>query len=591
MRSLLDPLRHFTLTPTFLLLTLAIGLTACKPTASEAPQLSAQAPAQADHPFADSVFLGAAVYTSNPEQAWAEAVAVSGDEIVFVGEEQAARDWIGPETQVLELDGKMLMPGFHDAHAHIMAGGYTLNSCDLQDVRSRDKLYELLQACARDREYGPNDWVLGGHWPLAIFENGAPTKEWLDQVFEGRPAYFVDSFGHNAWVSSKALQLAAIDSLSIDPTGGVIVRDANGQPSGTLREDAMGLVAQHIPAPTNEKLSTDLRVGLQETARFGITSYIEPGIDQQQAEVYQAADRAGWLNARVLASISPNSEAASKFGDEIFAMLDKRNAWRSEHFNVDSVKVYIDGVIETETSFMLQPYLSGKNFQPFYAPAELAQLYQKLDALGLQIHTHAIGDAAIRQALDAYQAMLRANGPNDNRHQIVHLQLIDEADIPRFGELNVAANFQGAWTWPDQYIDVAVGVVGIERTHLFYPVASVQRTGGMLLGGSDWDVTTLDPLHAIEALVRRQDPDAEDGPVLGKDEQIDLETALAMYTRNAAWIMRQEKLTGTLEAGKKADMIVLDRNLFEVPAAQINEAQVELTMMGGKVIHSSEDIN
>jgi predicted amidohydrolase YtcJ len=270
-------------------------------------------------------------------------------------------------------------------------------------------------------------------------------------------------------------------------------------------------------------------------------------------------------------------------------MLEQRDAWRSEHFNVDSVKVYIDGVIETETSFMLEPYLSGKNFEPFYPPAELADLYQRLDAMGLQIHTHAIGDAAIREALDAYESMLGVNGPNDNRHHIVHLQLIDQADIPRFGELNVAANFQGAWTWPDQYIDVAYGVVGTQRTDLFYPVASIQRTGGMLVGGSDWDVTTLNPLYAIEGLVRRQDPDAEDGPELGHDERIDLETALAMYTRNAAWIMRQEHLSGTLEVGKKADLVVLDRNLFEVPAAQINETRVELTLMGGRVVYSATD--
>jgi predicted amidohydrolase YtcJ len=182
--------------------------------------------------------------------------------------------------------------------------------------------------------------------------------------------------------------------------------------------------------------------------------------------------------------------------------------------------------------------------------------------------------------------MLLANGSNNNRHHITHLQLIDKADIPRFGSLNVAANFQGAWTWPDQYIDVAVGVVGMERTQQFYPVASIQRTGGMLVGGSDWDVTTLNPLYAIEGLVRRQDPDADDGPELGTNERIDLDTALAMYTRNAAYIMRQEDLSGTLEVGKKADLIVLDRNLFEVPATQINEAEVELTMMGGKVIYS-----
>jgi len=570
-----------------ILLLLISALAACRPTdPAVPPPVDAAVTAQA-HDFADAVFLGGAIYTSNPAQPWAEAVAVLGDEIVFVGDEPGASEWIGPATQVHQLAGKMLLPGFHDAHAHIMAGGGTLNRCDLQDSRSPDKLKELLLECARDRNYAPDEWVLGNRWPLAAFENGAPSKDWLDEAFGGRPAYFVDSFGHNAWVSSRALQIAGIDMLTPDPAGGVIVRDSAGAASGTLREDAMSLVALHIPSATDEKLRVDLKSGLAEVARFGVTSFIEPGLDQQQAEVYRQADRDGWLTARVLGSLSPNSEAAGQFGDEIYALMEQRDQWRSEHFNVDSVKVYIDGVIETETSYMLQPYLSGKNFDPFYSEQELAELFQRLDAMGLQIHTHAIGDAAIRHALDAYASMLKANGPNDNRHHITHLQLIDQADIPRFGQLNVAANFQGAWTWPDQYIDVAVDVVGMDRTQQFYPVASIQRSGGMLVGGSDWDVTTLNPLYAIEGLVRRQDPDAEEGPELGTNEAIDLETALAMYTRNAAWILRQEDISGSIEVGKKADLVVLDRNLFEVPATQINEAQVELTMMGGRVTYSS----
>lgn len=568
------------------LLTLAIG--GCKPAEQAPPATTAETMRTSLPESADRVFLGAAVWTANPNQPWAEALAISGDEIVFVGDDAGARSRIGPDTEVTELSGKMLMPGFHDAHAHVLGAGYTLNICDLQDNRSRDMLRELLLKCAAERDYGPGEWVEGGRWPLAAFEDGAPGKEWLDEIFAGRPAYFMDSFGHNAWVSSEALRIAGIDDFTPDPPGGVIVRDANGKATGTLREEAMGLVEAHIPELTDERLAMNLRAGLGEAARFGITAYIDPGINPQQAGVYQRADQEGWLTARVLASLSPNGSSASKFGDEIFAMLEQRDSWRSEHFNVDSVKVYIDGVIETETSFMLEPYLSGKNFEPFYTAAELAPLYQKLDAMGLQIHTHAIGDGAIHEALDAYEAMLAANGPNDNRHHIVHLQLIDQADIPRFGELNVAANFQGAWTWPDQYIEVAYGVVGAERTDQFYPVASVQRTGGLLVGGSDWDVTTLNPLYAIEGLVRRQDPDKKDGPELGTNERIDLETALAMYTRNAAWIMRQENLTGTLEAGKKADLVVLDRNLFKVPSTEISETVVRLTLMGGRQVYAVE---
>ena len=207
--------------------------------------------------------------------------------------------------------------------------------------------------------------------------------------------------------------------------------------------------------------------------------------------------------------------------------------------------------------------------------------------MGVQIHTHAIGDGAIRIALDAYEHAFLANGPNDNRHQIVHLQLIDRDDIPRFAELNVAANFQCLWCYPDVYIDLAVDIVGEERVEQFYPVRSIKSTGGMLVGGSDWDVSFLNPLDAIETAVRRQDPYEESGRILGQDQEIDLITALDMYTRNAAYIMRLEDKTGSVEIGKRADLIVLDRNLFEIPLTEINEARVLLTIMDGKTVYSA----
>ena len=210
--------------------------------------------------------------------------------------------------------------------------------------------------------------------------------------------------------------------------------------------------------------------------------------------------------------------------------------------------------------------------------------------MGVQIHTHAIGDGAIRIALDAYEHAFLANGPNDNRHQIVHLQLIDRDDIPRFAELNVAANFQCLWCYPDVYIDLAVDIVGEERVEQFYPVRSIKSTGGMLVGGSDWDVSFLNPLDAIETAVRRQDPYEESGRILGQDQEIDLITALDMYTRNAAYIMRLEDETGSVEIGKRADLIVLDRNLFEIPLTEINEARVLLTIMDGKTVYSANGI-
>ncbi len=537
---------------------------------------------------ADRVFVSGAVYTADESHSWAEAVAINGGEIVFVGSDEDAEAFIGANTNVVDLDGKMLMPGFHDGHSHIRYGGTATFGCDLQDEQDLSKIRSLLVECLGTREYGADEWVLGGRWSLAAFQDGSPSKAMLDEIFGERPAYFSDAFGHNAWVSSRALEIAGIDSSTPDPPQGVIVRDpVTGKPTGTLRDAAMGLVEDLIPESTKEQRYEGLLTGLKQANSFGITAYIEPGVSEDSISLFTDAARRGDLTARVLASLSPIDESPGKFGPEIFDLLEKRDQFRGNYLNVDSVKVYINGVIETRTSTMLEPYLDGSNFSPFYEQDELNALYEKFDAMGVQIHTHAIGDGAIRIALDAYEHAFFANGPNDNRHQIVHLQLIDQDDIPRFAELNVAANFQCMWCYPDVYIDLAVDIVGKERVEQFYPVRSIKSTGGMLVGGSDWDVSSLNPLDAIETAVRRQDPYEESGRILGQEQEIDLITALDMYTRNAAYIMRLEDKTGSVEIGKRADLIVLDRNLFEIPVTEINEARVLLTIMDGKTVYSA----
>ncbi len=362
-----------------------------------------------------------------------------------------------------------------------------------------------------------NEWVVGGGWPLAAFPDGSPTVAMLDEIFAGRPVYFSDDFGHNAWVSTRALEIAGIDSSTQDPPMGVIVRDSvTGEPSGTLRDSAMGLVEDFLPEVSAEQRYAGLLAGLQQASAFGITAFIEPGVSEDNISLYRDAERRGELTARVLASLSPIDELPGSVGEKLFELLARRDELRGAYLDVDSVKIYIDGVIETRTSYMLEPYLDGSNFPPFYEQDSLNALYEKLDKIGVQIHTHAIGDGAIRNALDAYEYALLANGPNDNRHQIVHLQLIDEEDIPRFAELNVAANFQCMWCYPDVYIDLAVDIVGKERVDRFYPVRSIQAAGGMLVGGSDWDVSSLNPLDAIETAVRRQDPFEASGRVLGE---------------------------------------------------------------------------
>ncbi|GJM27152.1 MAG: amidohydrolase [Phycisphaerae bacterium] len=540
----------------------------------------------------DTVFVNGGIYTVDENRSWAEAVAISEGEIVFVGSDNDAQAFIGTNTNVINLDGKMLMPGFHDGHAHVRYGGTAAWGCDLQGEMEQSRIRSLLLDCMNARDYGADEWVLGGGWPPAAFPDANPSRAMLDEVFGSRPAVFFDQFGHNAWANSRALELAGIDSDTADPPQGVIVRDPEtGEATGTLRDAAMELVDDLLPELTAEQRYEGLLEGLRQANSFGITAFIEPGVSEENISLFTDADRRGDLTTRVVVSLSPINEIPGNFGQDIFDLLAKRDQFRSTYIDVDSVKVYIDGVIETRTSTMIEPYLDGSNFPPFYEQDELNTLYQRLDEMNLQIHTHAIGDGAIRIALNAYEHAFLENGANDNRHQIVHLQLIDEEDIPRFGELNVAANFQCMWCYPDVYIDLAVDIVGEDRVNRFYPVRSVKDAGGMLVGGSDWDVSSLNPLDAIETAVRRQDPFEDSGRVLGENQEIDLATAIDMYTRNGAYIMRLEDRTGSIEVGKRADLIVLDRNLFEIPSTEINEAQVLLTMMDGRTVYSANAIS
>ena len=556
-----------------LLLTLTSFLAAC---ANFSPQ------------SADHVFLNGGIYTVDDQRTWQEAVAVRDGEIVYVGSNDDARLYIGEITEVTDLSGKMLLPGFHDAHAHILEGGASINECDLGDSSDIDRIRKLLEECRENRDYGADQWVVGSRWPLAAFGAEGPTRHILDEVFAGRPAVFIDSFGHNLWASTRALELAGINAHTEDPEGGIIVRDPlSGEPTGTLRASAMDLVNKFVPAPSLEQMQVNLSTGLREANRFGITAFIEPGVSERYLQVYHHADRRGLLSARVLASLAPRGSSATAFDDAILALVEKRHAFNGKYLKTNSVKVFMDGVIETHTSNLIEPYTYGEsNFDTFYSQEQANQYYQKLDAMGIQIHTHAIGDGAVQTALNAYEYALEKNGPNDNRHHITHLQLVDESDIPRFGQLDVAANFQALWAHPDQYYELAKPLVGQRRADSFYPIKSILDSGGTIVGGSDWFVSSLNPLDAIEVAVRRQDPQSSGGSIHNPQERVSLETMLDAYTRNASWIMHLEHETGTVEVGKRADFVVLDRNLFEISVADINSAIVLLTMLDGRVVYS-----
>mgnify|MGYP006082056039 FL=1 len=535
----------------------------------------------------DTVFMNGGIYVSDKSHNWSEAIGIDDGVIVIVGSNDEVREFIGHKTNIIDLQDKMLMPSFHDGHAHVEYGGRDKIGCRINGRTSSMSTRQQLNECANNLNLKKDAWLTGGGWELFDFPDGAPSSEMLDEIFGGRPIVLSDAFGHNLWVSSKALELAGINSDTPDPPNGTIVRDLNtGKPSGTLRDSAMNIMLKVLPELTVEQQYKSLLVGIEEANKYGITAFIEPGVDQSLARLYKNLEDNEDLNARVMLALSPINALPGSVGSELFDLLAERGQYRGRYLNPDSVKIYIDGVIETQTSNMLEPYNDGSNFPPFYNQTELDELFQRLDEMKVQIHTHAIGDGAIRNALDAFEYALLHNGPNDNRHLIVHLQLIDKEDQSRFGELNVAANFQCLWCYPDPYIGFAEDVIGKDRVERFYPVRSLQKVGALLVGGSDWNVSSLNPLEAIETAIRRQDPYTKTGPTLGQNEEVDLYTALDMYTRNAAYVMRLEDKTGTIEVGKRADLIVLDRNLFEIPVTEISEAKVLLTLMDGREVYN-----
>jgi predicted amidohydrolase YtcJ len=533
---------------------------------------------------ANLILTNAAVYTLDPSRPWVEAVAVAGDKIVFSGTDREAVRCRGPETKTLDLGGRMVLPGFQDSHIHLVSGGIELGHCVLSGLPDKAAVFAAIRDYAARNPDKP--WVVGGGWELPVFPKANPTKEELDDIIPDRPAYLDAADGHSAWVNTRALRIAGVTKDTPDPAGGRIERDPRtGEPAGTLRESAAGLVERHIPETPPEEYIQGLRTGLEMTARLGITSIIEARAGEKILDAYAALDRAGEMPLRVLASLYVDT---SKGTDEVARLIRLRDAYRTPHLKATTAKIFADGVMESHTAALLEPYLDrpGDRGTPLLEPEAFDRLATALDAADFQIHVHAIGDRAIRMTLDALEAARRANGPKDLRHHICHLELIDPADIPRFKALGVVANFQALWAYADPYItDLTIPILGPERSRWLYPIGSVARTGAVIAGGSDWSVSSANPLDAIQVALMRRGPEEPPGPAWIPEEVVDLPTMLAAYTTHGAYLCHEEEVRGAIAPGKIADLIVLDKNLFKIAPVEIHTAKVLLTIFEGRVIY------
>jgi predicted amidohydrolase YtcJ len=383
-------------------------------------------------------------------------------------------------------------------------------------------------------------------------------------------------------VNSRALAIAGIGRGTPDPPNGRIERDADGEPSGTLREDAIELVRSKLPRRTAAERVAGLRRALALAARHGLTSLFEANADADELAAYAELERRGELGARVAVSLATDLAAGAR---QLPRLVELRRRHRGPRLRVLGAKIFVDGVLESRTAALLEPYLDrpGQRGKLAAAPRSLAALVVALDGAGLQVHAHAIGDAAVRATLDALGEARRRNGPRDGRHHIAHVQLVHPDDLRRFGRLGVTATVQPLWAWADEYITkLTLPALGAARARWIYPFASLARAGAELACGSDWDVTSIAPLEAIQVGVTRRAPDAAAGPAWLPAEVLDLRALLRCYTLAGARLAFQERLTGTLEPGKAADLVVLERDLFALAATEIARTRVVLTLLEGR---------
>jgi predicted amidohydrolase YtcJ len=532
------------------------------------------------------LFHNGKIYTLAAPGQTVEAIAVQGERILFAGPEAEARKFIGDSTQIIDLQGKTLLPGFTDSHVHPVSGGLNFLECDLTGIENPDTVLARLAQYAA--AHPDKDWIVGENMWLPVFPGGNAHKKFLDEIIPDRPVYVSSSDGHNAWANSKALELAGITAETPDPAKGRIERDARTkEPTGTLREEAMDLVKKLIPDYTHEQRVEALRRSLKMANSLGITNLVEASAREDYIEAYLDLAQKGELTAHVNISIYGD---LSKGMDGVQPVLDlnkKYGSQATDGLRFNQVKLFMDGVVEGKTAAMHSHYAGETHSGIPNADAPTANaVIAALDKAGLQIHVHAIGDAGIGMTLDAFENARKVNGVRDARHHIAHLHVIGPGDLPRFGQLGVFANFQALWaTLEDSYMtDMNFPFLGPERSEWQYPIGSVARAGGRLVFGSDWPVSTMNPFHAAQVAVTRRGPDGVEREPWTPQHLIDLQAVVEGYTKNGAFLTFREKDCGTLEAGKLADLIVLDRDIFNVSKFEIYNTQVTATMFRGKVV-------
>ena len=534
---------------------------------------------------ADSVLINARIYTVKSEEPWAEAIAVSDGKIIAVGSDKSIAAYQGPSTKVIDAKGNMVLPGFVESHVHIMAGAGMLERISLNDAKTIADFQKMIKDYAI--AHPEKEWIQGMGWYYSIFgESGLPDKKYIDEVVSDRPVYLAAYDGHSSLANSKALELAGITKDTPDPPAGVIGRDPEtGEPTGVLKEGAAQLMYSAIP-PTSPAGERDrLRNAINYASSLGITRMISAGGDAERVELFDEIRKKGELTIRLYMARFLNPP----FAPEVIKNLEEsREKYSDDWIDLNTVKFLMDGVIESNTAAMLEPYTNDPTNSGFFNIDP--ELYKKsvleLDRLGFTISTHAIGDATVRLALDAYEAAAKANGTTDARHRIEHIEAPSAQDIPRFGKLGVIASMQPLHTTPNgNNLNNWAGNIGPERASRAWPWRSILSGGATLAFGSDWPVVTLNPWPALEMLLTRETPEGTPAGGWLPEQRLTLEKAIKGYTMGGAYTAKRDKSEGSIEVGKLADVIIISQNLFKIAPKEISKTKVLMTIVGGKTVY------
>ena len=538
---------------------------------------------------ADLVVVNAHVFLGDSGGAFADAIALRGNQVMAVGTRADIDALRGTATRVVDAGGAAVTPGFNDAHVHFVEGSLSLDLVNLLDADSLAEVQRLVGDFAAAHPDAP--WVLGLGWLYGSFPGGLPTKEQLDALVPDRPAAIDCYDGHTLWVNSKALALAGITRNTPNPPDGIIVRDPRtGEATGILKEGAQSLVQSLIPEPSREEKLAAMKRGMAEAHRYGVTSIQEAGVGDEDLALFDALNRSGDLRLRAYVALHASPRMTEHDADRLDSI-------RLQHpdtpmLRLGAVKLYADGVIEAHTASMLAPYANvATRGNPETTPADMARMVRTLDRRGWQIFIHAIGDAGIRIALDAYDSASTANPapPQGRRHRIEHIEAVSAADIPRFGKLGVIASMQPFHASPNRNVlEIWAVNIGPERASRAWSWKSIHDAGGRLAFGTDWPVVGIDPRPGMHTALTRQTPAGLPAGGFVPSQRLPLNIVLQSYTSASAYAEFQETKKGTLQPGMLADLVVWDRDIFALPVDSVKDASVRLTVLNGKVVYEAE---